>query len=128
MPIYEYECQQCGAAMERYVPRFSSPNPDCCGVSMERVPSAFRVVWTGAITGSKYSDQKKENAHLDGHWAWKKKTASGNPEAVFIDTWQKQKEFCKSEGLVNPSEMPANPEFGSDGKSMSSRGMPGSWI
>lgn len=39
MPMYELRCSVCGHEFERYVPSFSSPNPECslCREPTERV-------------------------------------------------------------------------------------------
>jgi hypothetical protein len=87
--------------------------------------SAFQVVFTGPIT-ARYNDRTKENAHEEGHWAYRKNTLSGKPEPCFIDTFEAQREFVKSEGLANPKEFGNNFEVGDDGKTVkNSCGMPG---
>ena len=61
-------------------------------------------------------------------WAYKRKTLSGKPEALYISDFAQQRDFCKSEGLLNPSEVPKHMEPGEHGKGVSSQGMPGSWV
>lgn len=94
--------------------------------------SAFAVVFTGALSASKYNQDVKgglpEQRHMDGHWAWRRRSSkSGQPEPVWIDNFATQAQFCKEEGLVNPRDLPSNLEAGADGKSISTRGMPGCW-
>jgi hypothetical protein len=85
-------------------------------------------VWTGEIT-TKYNDKNADGYHQEGHWAYRVRSSmSGEPEPVWIDTFQKQKEFCKQEGLVNPKDLPTHADVSDDGKRLRSRGMPGAWI
>ncbi len=132
MPIYESYCRGCGHIQEWYSKRFSeiTENPDCdkCGQTMIRIASSFSVVFTGAIT-TKYNDPTAENYHKEGHWAYRiRSSKSGNPEPVWIETFQQQKEFCKEEGLVNPKELP-NMDAHPDGRitTTTGAGMPGCW-
>ena len=101
MPIFESGCEECELITE-WMGHFDADEPFCpeCGKQMRRLPSKFRVVWTGPLS-SKYNDSKLPGAHLEGHWAYKlRNTRDGKPEKVWIDTWQKRKEYMKSEGLV----------------------------
>jgi len=43
MPIYEYQCPQCGVKTEELVASFSAPAPKCpqCGVKTEKMLSTF---------------------------------------------------------------------------------------
>lgn len=134
MPLYETVCRErtCseyGRVIEYYSHAQTDKDPPCqvCGQDRSRVISTFGIVFTGAFS-AKYNDIKKENAWQEGHWAWRKKTKSGNPEPVWIDSFDAQRDFCKSEGLVNPKDVPTYAEVDSEGKKMSSAGMPGTWI
>jgi|WetSurMetagenome_2_1015567.scaffolds.fasta_scaffold742858_2 hypothetical protein len=95
---------------------------------MQRVVSAFQVVFTGPIT-KRYNDPKSENPDQEGHWAFRKRSSvSGNPEAVFIETWQDRREFMKQEGLVGYEDV-GPIDSSPDGKWSSTRtGKPGTWI
>lgn len=127
---YEFRCEKCGAEQERYVPRFASPNPPCedaaCDGETVKLVSGFAIIFTGPLT-ARYNDRNLEGAHSEGHWATRLRTVSGEPEPVWIDSWQAQREFCKSEGLVNPKDLPSNAEASSDRK-LSGSGMKGQWI
>ena len=55
MPLYEYECKQCGRHTEK-IQKFSDPEiTDCphCGGKLERVPSAPAIAFKG---GGWYAD------------------------------------------------------------------------
>ena len=135
MPLYESSCQNPGCeGYGRRVEWFShvmtlSERPcPICGQTMTRLPSRFSVVWTGAIV-TKYNDRSLEGGYKEGHWAWRVRSSrSGHPEPVWIDTFQKQAEFCKEEKLINPKELPTNAQVSSDGMKLESSGMPGQWI
>lgn len=133
MPLYEDvcfrpECPVYDQAVERYYSTSSTPQKPCieCGGPTERLMSRFGVVWTGPIT-AKYNDKESKGAHKEGHWAFRKKSSlSGKPEPVFIETFQQQREFCKAEGLVNPTQAPRNLVVKEDGRTLANtRGMPG---
>jgi predicted nucleic acid-binding Zn ribbon protein len=125
MPIYEYSCQNeiCevgGQTFERFVSRFDTPDPECCfcGRKTERQPSRFAMPFSGEIS-ARYLDKSLEGGHnkSGAHWAWKKNTISGKAEPVYIDSFQKQREYAKSEGLALPSD--TTPGFiSSDGRTL----------
>lgn len=127
---YEYRCAKCGNEQERYVPRFTSPNPPCedpeCGGETEKLVSGFAIIFTGPLA-AKYNDPALDGAHQEGHWATRLRTLNGKPEPVWIDSFQAQREFCKSEGLINPKDLPSNAEATSD-RNLSGRGMRGAWV
>lgn len=130
MPIYENWCPACSVRREFFSHRVTEENPPCesCGGTTGRIISSFQIIWTGPLT-AKYNDPKLEGAEREGHWAWRRRSSlSGNPEPVYIDSFQKQTEFCKEEGLINPKDLPRNLEVSADGKSASSRGLPGQWV
>ena len=118
MPLYLHACKspQCsvvGVAIEHFFFRSDPPAPACeyCGGPTERRIGLPNVLWTRPL--SSYNDPTKENAHEEGHWAWRTHTVSGNPEPVFITNFQEQREFCKSENLRLPGEVnPKRPHFG----------------
>jgi len=128
MPLYEFQCG-CGWEGEHYLRHYDDPNPPCerCGGALRRLMSRFGVVFTGALT-TKYMDKNRENAHMEGFWAYRKKSSvSGQPEAEWIDTWDKLKSFNKAEGLAMPGEVPTNSTISADGRRIISNGMPGQW-
>jgi putative FmdB family regulatory protein len=129
VPIYEYWCQPCGEVEEMYRKRYGEPPPPCprCGAERITLASRFAVVFTGDIT-SRYKLKDREDAYTDGVWMYRKRTSlSGEPEPVYIQTWQELREFCKAEGLSQPGEAPTNASISSDGKRLSGAGMPGQW-
>ena len=93
MPLYLHACKspQCsvaGVAIEHFFFRSDPPAPACeyCGGPTERRIGFPNVLWTRPL--SSYNDPTKENAHEEGHWAWRTHTVSGNPEPVFITNFQ----------------------------------------
>jgi predicted nucleic acid-binding Zn ribbon protein len=136
MPIREHvcgndSCTEYGKVLEKYFSSSAIMDRDCgeCSAPMQLVLSTFGIVFTGPIT-SKYLDHKAEvNRGDGGHWVFETRGLDGQkiePKARFISTFQEQRDFCKREGLVDPSSIgPA--EVGSDGKTLSSRGLPGCW-
>jgi len=135
MPMYEGYCPACDPECrnpeEHYYPLSTSPEAPCsaCGGERRRLVSQFAVVFTGVISTSKYGDPRLEryNTKVDGHQAWRRRSSlSGKPEPVWIETFEDQKRFCREEGLTNPKDV-GPMEIGDDGKSYSTRGMPGCW-
>jgi hypothetical protein len=96
---------------------------------MVRLVSMFSMPFCGAIT-SKYNDPRIPDAHVEGHWAWRRRSARdwNKPEKVWIGDFQTQRRFCREEGLYDPTELPREVEISEDGKKVHSRGMPGSWV
>jgi len=115
MPIWEADCvnAECGYKAEYYSPGGRQEERSCprCGSPMKRKDvHAFAVVRTGPV-GGKYAGKHKESYYESGHIAWRVRSSrSGKPEPIWIDTWEKQKQFCKEEGLYNPWEVPSCPE------------------
>lgn len=130
MPIRDFKCRACGNFDEdRYLPKWNSPDPLCpvCGGEQEQLVGRFGVVFSGPLS-AKYMDSKREYAHLEGYWAYKRKSSiSGHPEPVFIDSWQAARDFNKAEGLSAPGEVPKNSTISADGKRILSDGFPGQW-
>jgi len=137
MPTYDFtcfnrNCENYGRKTWKFLHSYRSPDPVCrCGRRLKRLPAAPAIVFTGPLT-AKYNDPKKEGSHEEGHWAWRVRSTTrpdGKPEPVFIDTFEKQRKFCKEEGLINPAEMPRHLEISEDGRSFkSTSGYPGQWI
>jgi len=111
MPLYELrctnpECPHRRVKVERFLPRYESPNPSCmgCGWATERAVSDFAVVFTGPIS-ARYNDPSLEGAHQEGFWQYRiKSSVSGKPEPVFIDTWDKEREWRRMEGIPDPGQ------------------------
>ena len=135
MPLYEVccvnnECQRCALVDERYYSRFDSPDPDCrsCSQPVRRCISTFATPFLGAIT-ARYNDPNCNAPQLDGHWAWRRKSSSKGeryPEPVFIDTWDKRKQFMKEVGLIGFEE-PGDMRPDANGAPTIGTGMPGCW-
>lgn len=133
MPLYESACAsnvcvEFARPVEWRASTWETPDPSCveCGGPTKRMISQFGIVFTGPLT-AKYNDPKADNAHQEGHYAWRtKNTKDGKPEMVWIDSFDAQREHCRSEGLVNPKDLGPG-EVGGDGKTLSTRGMPGCW-
>lgn len=112
MPIFESYCDQCRKVKEWFTHRYTEEDPACenCGGPTMRLASTFRVIWSGVIT-ARYNDPKRDNAHQEGHWAYRTRSSrSGNPEPVFIETFDDQRRFCRDEGLVNPKDVSSSTE------------------
>ena len=139
MPIYESVCRQpsChrrGVVVEGYFPLTTSPSPICeCGETMARLVSKPQILWTKSL--AEMGDKRKETYDKDlrrgGHWVARKRSGGGtekNPKFELIETRQQQKEYCKSEGLTDPTDFSPNVRVSQDGKSFSSGvGEPGCW-
>lgn len=138
MPMFENGCSnkactEYGKREEHYFPHSDSPLPVCvaCGNPKPRYISQINVIWTKPM--GQYGDKTKENYQRDfeGHWMMRK-----NPEylrdpkkheQVFIDSVQKQREFCREEGLMRPDDN-GPVEIHADGIGTSSNGLPGQWV
>jgi hypothetical protein len=129
MPRYDIACQndaceQFGVVREAtFHMDESAPACQSCGVPQEKQVTLFNMAFSGSIT-ARYNDPKLEGAHVEGHWMYERNTPDGKPKPVFIDTWQKQREFCKRENLVPPTQ--SGPlHISADGMSVNGRGLPG---
>lgn len=122
-------CSRRGLVEEHYYSRTDSQIQSCaeCGTPERQIPSRFNVPFLGPMT-ARYNDKKIPGAHVEGHWATRKRTLDGRERMEWIDSWDKQKQFCKEEGLILPSDLPSTPTLKSgSGKEWSTVGMPGSW-
>lgn len=122
-----------GIRVERYEHHYVETDPPCssCQGPTERAFSSFGIVWTGEIS-SKYIDRSVKGSDKlkdGGHWVWERNTPDGKPRPRRIETFQQQREFCKSEGLINPTEVSNNIEPKEGGKGLvNNRGLPGTEI
>ena len=116
MPIYEYQCADCGAVFE-VMQRISAPAPDncpeCSGTNLKKLISkvGFQLKGTGWYeTDFKNSDKKKPAESKD------KKSGgdSTSDSASSSDTKE------KSSGASTPSSTKASSSKSSSGKSGSS--------
>ena len=132
MPIYDFVCQgDCesnGLVRESYLRKFESPDPNCpeCGQPMERqIVSRVSVCWARPLG---HYDAPGSQMGGDSHVVYRKNSSrSGNPEPVVIDSIQKQREFCRDEGLINPTDLNPNARAGDDGK-LATSGVKGQWV
>lgn len=136
MPIKEAICRAPKCPMldrlqERYYrtsEKEAKPCDYCGGPTEMQDFSRFAIVFTGPLT-ARYNDKSIENSHQEGHWAWRKRTPDGKPQSVFIDSFSKQREFCKAEGLANPKDLPNYMPVSEDGKRvLNASGMPGTGV
>jgi putative FmdB family regulatory protein len=56
MPIYEYQCQECGEKFEKFVRSMNSPGPEircpkCGGRKVEKLLSSFGLQVSGSTGG-----------------------------------------------------------------------------
>jgi hypothetical protein len=80
---------------------------------------------------SKYSDKNAQQKATDSHIAWRinsSRRPDGKPEKVIIDSFAKQREYCKAEGLRNPSDINPNSTVSEDGRKMHTSGVRGQWV
>lgn len=137
MPLFEHCCaaESCDLyciPIEHFFHDRNADNPQCeeCGGKTERLVSRFNAPWTGDLGRFNNPEAGQHNTTPYGHIAYKTRSThmiDGSPEPVHIDSIQKQREYCKQEGLTNPSDV--NPNLGSsaDGKISASRPK-GSWV
>lgn len=132
MPVFESQCSN-GHVFEWYASNAKAPDPACrfCSEPTKRLISRFHAIYTGTL--GRLNDSNKEYRYQTekGHWAWRKRSTTrpdGQPEQVFLETRQDQKNYCREEQVEDPTLMPTNMEVSSDGKSVTSQGMPGSWV
>jgi predicted nucleic acid-binding Zn ribbon protein len=110
MPMMDFVCNICGETDEIFMHTTESKTqrPLCpeCGVKMSQIHvGAPAVVWARPM--SYYNDKKLAGADQDSHIAYKVRSTTrkdGKPEAVVIDSRQKQLEYIRSEGLVDPTD------------------------
>lgn len=138
MPLFEFLCEQDDCVLrdmvvEHYLTRWTDADPKCeyCGHQTSRCLSTFNMPFVGVMT-ARYNDKKKAGAHREGMWAVRRKTLSGKPENVFLETFQDRREFCKAEGLI-PAEDVGPIDADPDGKHQISQtrtrtGRPGTWM
>jgi putative FmdB family regulatory protein len=118
---YINRCPTCGVDFEWLAPRFTTPDPDCrkCGGPTERQVTAPAIVWTKPMGA--YADPNSENYYQQqkagGHWAMETDKATGAVSKVFIDSPQKQSDYCRRNGLIDPKNLPNNISVAKDGKS-----------
>jgi hypothetical protein len=136
VPLFETACknESCelyAFAVEHFYHHADSEPCACeaCGKPTHRLYSTFNSPFTGVMSITKYGDSRSEPRKGDGHVMYRKNSSrSGNPEPVYIETWEEQRRFCKEENLMNPTDLPTNAKISRDGKSWETRGMPGQWV
>jgi hypothetical protein len=135
MPIYEYTCHDAacserGVMKDHYQKRSDSPAPACpqCANEMKREAiSQFQVCWARPL--SFYDSKTAQNRGMDSHVAYRiHSSKSGKPEPVVIDSIQKQRDFCREEGLRNPSDLNPHAEINENGTKLQTAGTKGQWV
>ena len=127
MPVFELCCEAHGTE-DVFLPHWYSCDPPCpvCGGARQRLMSSFATPFMGSL--HKYTDPNRENAHMEGFWAYRKHSSiSGQPEPVWLDSMTAVKEYNKAEGLSAPGDVPMNSTISPDGKRIISDGMAGNW-
>lgn len=123
MPLFDCVCNS-GHRFEWLARRYDDLDPECqCGAPSHRLPSRPNVIWSKSLNS--YADPTRETYAKDqkagGHWVMERKSQqaleTGKPTSVFIDSVQKQNEYCRREGLVRPSDLPPNLSIAADGAS-----------
>lgn len=139
MPLFELacknsECTSYAKRVERLLRRFDDPNPECetCGGETARLISRPRLVWLRDLVS--YDSPKAETFRKDQargfHTVARKRSRGGTDEKPVyqrIRTRKEQVEYCREEGLVDPSEAPHTMDINSDGDKCSGAGLPGAW-
>jgi hypothetical protein len=137
MPVFEFHCtlpicEEYHRRFERLLRRADDDNPKCeeCLTPTQRLISNFNAPFTGTL--DRFDDPSKEthNPAPGGHWAFRRnstRNADGTPEPVRIDTVQKQREYCRAEGLIDPGDLNPSIQGNESGMVESTQGLPGSW-
>lgn len=85
----------------------------------QRLVSAPAVVWAKPMAA--YGDPKREHFAQDsktgGHIALEKHPETGVVSKTLIDTPQRQTEYCRRNGLIDPKNLPGNLSINADGRS-----------
>ncbi len=118
---FDNACRVCGVVLELVAQKLDSPLPACpqCGLTMERLVSAPAVVWTKPMAsyGSKNVEGFAKQEKDGGHWTLETDKESGKVSRTFIGSHADQKNYCRRNGLMNPSDLPSNLTVAKDGRS-----------
>jgi len=107
----------------------SKEDPNCpkCGVKMTRLVSTFNAPWTGTLDRFKESGKEPfQDCKDGGHYAWRVKSsrlADGGPEKCVIRTRRDQIDFCRAEGLIDPTDVNPQSFISADGKRLDTVGI-----
>lgn len=136
MAVKEYVCKtpfctEYGVAFEIML-GVNAPDPKCpeCLVVTEQLPSRFATPWTGTLDRYNKAGCETLNGCKGGHIQWRirsSRLADGSAEPVRITNRQEQREFCRAEGLVDPTDVNPNLEGNSDGVWQNTSGFSGQW-
>jgi hypothetical protein len=137
MPVYEYQCvnPNClseGETIEIFRWHQADANPPCaiCGQQTDRVLSTFATPWLGTIDRFNLPGIEGHNSIDGGHIAYRTRSSrlpGQAPEPVRITTRQEQLEYCRAEGLHDPTDINPHMEFDEDGTTVRYHGMKGAW-
>ena len=109
-------CSFCKNKFEWRAPRFDTPDPECpkCGHMLtRRCITAPAIIWSKPL--SAYQDPRGETTAKDvvngGHFVFERDSAEaqekGAPIRRRIETVADQRNYCRREGLVMPSDLPS---------------------
>lgn len=136
IPVHEFRCRtpfctEHGIVFEVRIPSGSS-DPKCpeCLMETERIASRFAAPWTGTLDRYNKSGCETHNPCDGGHIQYRVRSsrlANGAPEPVRITNRQEQREFCRAEGLTDPTDVNPNVQPNEDGMWANTSGFAGQW-
>jgi len=118
MPTYDYECEACETAFERYLPmaEYNAPQTcEKCGATAKKVISTVSFVLAGDAWPGKANKIKNQmaakNKRLDKKQAEQKRDRPGmtlapNVNGERVDSWSDAKKLAESKGLNTASYDP----------------------
>ena len=121
MPTYQSHCAPCEFSFEWQSPRMTLADPVCpkCQGPTQRGYYPIKSIWTKPLAA--YGDPKSENFYQQqkagGHWTLETDKETGKVSKTFIDTPQKQTDYCRRNNLQDPKDLPSNLSIAADGKS-----------
>lgn len=116
MPVYSFECVECGG-WEGYIPFYSSPNPPCPKCTGEKVERVFKVTKHIAASAFPYTTKNihpegreievRSSAHLEE--LCKRYGKTHRPDAAWLtkeyhgwDPFKKKQIYSEGSGLGMP--------------------------
>ena len=104
--------------MDDFYRHYDDPAKPCesCGLQTVKVPSTFSSPFMGELS-RKYVDRSLDDGHRQdlSHWVFEK-GPDGKTTSSLITTFQEQRDYCKRNGLANPSDLDSNCEVSEDGR------------
>ena len=123
MPLFTEACisPDCvldGDSTDEYYKHWNDPQRPCvaCGGPTKRFPSQFSSPFMGEMS-RRYVDTSLDDGHRKdlSHWVFEK-GPDGKVKPSLISTFQEQREYCKRNGLANPSDLDSNCEVSEYGR------------